>query len=104
MSNNELMLGMTEKTRLRASVTYLMLKGAGYAALFVLVIGLFVAVTAWFGRNVLPEDAQLADDPAPQAFADLAANAAAADAAAMAPATDAEAAPAEGEGEATTSP
>ena len=38
MSNNDLMLGMTDKTRLRASVTYLMLKGAGYAAVAVVSI------------------------------------------------------------------
>ncbi len=99
MSNNDLMLGMTDKTRLRASVTYLMLKGAGYAAVAVVTIWIALAVIAWFGRAVLPEEAQLADDPAPQAFVEMAERAAAADSAAPAePAADAaatEAAPAE---------
>lgn len=79
MSNNDLMLGMTDKTRLRASVTYLMLKGAGYAALAVVTIWIVMAVIAWFGRTVLPEDAQLAADPAPAAFVEMAERAAAAD-------------------------
>jgi hypothetical protein len=94
MSNNDLLLGMSERTRLRAQVTYLMLKGAGYAAVAFIAIWLFVAVLGWFGRNVLPEDAQTAADPAPQAFIEMAEQARAADA----PAEDAaamEAAPAE---------
>jgi hypothetical protein len=101
MSNNDLMLGMTRKTRLRAQVTYLMLKGAGYAALVVVTIWIAVAVLAWFGRTVLPEEAQTAEDPAPQAFVEMAERAAAADApaadAAAVEAAPAEEAPAEGE-------
>lgn len=88
MSNNDLLLGMSERTRLRAQVTYLMLKGAGYAALAFVTIWIFVAVVGWFGRTVLPEDAQLANDPAPQAFVEMAERARAADAAAMAPAVE----------------
>jgi hypothetical protein len=86
MSNNDLLLGMSDKSRMRAQVTYLMMKGAGYAAAAFFSIWILVALVAWFGRTVLPEDAQLAADPAPQAFADMAAQAAAEDAAAMAPA------------------
>jgi Intrinsic membrane protein PufX len=86
MSNNDLLLGMSERTRLRAQVTYLMLKGAGYAAVAFVGIWIFVAVLGWFGRTVLPEDAQLANDPAPQAFVEMAERAREADAAAMAPA------------------
>lgn len=110
MSDHDLMLGMSRKTRLKAEVTYLMLKGAGYAAAFVVAIWFVIAAIGWFGRTVLPEDAQLAADPAPQAFVEFAEQARAADAALMAPAAPAEApaadaaaaeaAPAEGEAEA----
>jgi hypothetical protein len=88
MSNNDLLLGMSERTRLRAQVTYLMLKGAGYAAAAFVTIWIVVAALAWFGRTVLPEDAQMANDPAPQAFIEMAEQARAADAAAMAPRAD----------------
>lgn len=93
MSNNDLMLGMSDRTRLRAHVTYLMLKGAGYAALVFFAGWILVAALGWFGRTVLPEDAQLAADPAPQAFIDMAERARAAEApAAEAPAAEAPAA------------
>jgi hypothetical protein len=93
MSNNDLMLGMSDRTRLRAHVTYLMLKGAGYAALVFFSGWILVAALGWFGRTVLPEDAQLAADPAPQAFIDMAERARAAEApAAEAPAAEAPAA------------
>jgi hypothetical protein len=101
MSNNDLMIGMSDRTRLSAGITYLMLKGAGYAAVVVFGAWILIAFLAWFGRTVLPEDAQLAADPASQAFIDLAASARAADAAAMAPvaaeAVATEAAPADGD-------
>jgi hypothetical protein len=71
MSNDNIMGGMSHRSRLKAEVTYLMLKGAGYAAIFVLAIWFVLAVIAWFGSNVLPADAQMADDPAPAAFADM---------------------------------
>lgn len=89
MSNNDLMLGMSDRTRLSAGITYLMLKGAGYAAIVVFGGWILIAALAWFGRTVLPEEAQLAADPASQAFIDLAERARAADAAAMAPAATA---------------
>jgi hypothetical protein len=79
MTDNDFTLGMSRKARLRAEVTYLMLKGAGYAALVVVVAWLSIAVLDWFGRAVLPEDARTAADPAPQAFVDFAARARAAD-------------------------
>lgn len=92
MSNNDLMLGMSDRTRLRAHVTYLMLKGAGYAALVFFSGWILVAALGWFGRTVLPEDAQLAADPAPQAFIDMAERARAPAPAAEAPAAEAPAA------------
>jgi hypothetical protein len=101
MSKNDVMLGMSDRTRLSAGITYLMLKGAGYAAIVVFGAWILIALLSWFGGAVLPEDARTAADPAPQAFVDLAASARAADAAAMAPAAAAaetvatEAAPAE---------
>lgn len=95
MSNNDLMLGMSDRTRLRAHVTYLMLKGAGYAALVFFAGWILVAALGWFGRTVLPEDAQLAADPAPQAFIDMAERARAPAPAAEAPAAEAEAPAAE---------
>jgi hypothetical protein len=99
MSDDSLFSGMTSKQRLRAEVSYLMLKGAGLAAAVFFGIWILIAVTAWFGRTLLPEDAQLGPDPAPEAFIEMAERARAADAEMMgtAPAAEAEAAPAEGE-------
>ncbi len=76
MSNNDSMVGMSPRTRLKAEVTYLMLKGAGYAALLVLGIWLVIAVIAGIGR-ALPEGSRTAPDPAPQAFIEFAAREAA---------------------------
>ncbi|MCF2871550.1 RC-LH1 core complex protein PufX [Octadecabacter sp. G9-8] len=50
--------------RLTADVTALMLKGAGYAAIFCLVLGLAYAVLIGIS-NVLPEDSKFAPDPTP---------------------------------------
>ena len=50
--------------RLTADITALMLKGAGYAALFCLVIGLAYAVLIGIS-NLLPEDSKFAPDPTP---------------------------------------
>ena len=50
--------------RLTADVTALMLKGAGYAALFCLVLGLAYAVLIGIS-NLLPEDSKFAPDPTP---------------------------------------
>lgn len=50
--------------RVTADVTALMLKGAGYAAIFCLVLGLAYAVLVGIS-NVLPEDSKFAPDPTP---------------------------------------
>jgi len=50
--------------RLTADVTALMLKGAGYAAVFCIVIGIAYAVLVGIA-NVLPEDSKFAPDPTP---------------------------------------
>lgn len=50
--------------RLTADVTALMLKGAGYAALFCLVLGIGYAVLVGISK-VLPEDSKFAPDPTP---------------------------------------
>ena len=50
--------------RLTADITALMLKGAGYAALFCLVIGIAYAVLVGVA-NLLPEDSKFAPDPTP---------------------------------------
>jgi len=76
MSNNDSMVDMSPRTRLKAEVTYLMLKGAGYAAVLVLGIWLVIAVIAGIGR-ALPEQSRMAPDPAPQAFIEFAAREAA---------------------------
>ena len=57
-------LGHSERTRLSADITYLMLKGAGYGAIAVLVVWLVLAVIAGIGK-ALPEESQMADDPTP---------------------------------------
>ncbi|MGB5865122.1 MAG: RC-LH1 core complex protein PufX [Sulfitobacter sp.] len=48
--------------RLRADVFMLMMKGAGYAAIFCIVIGVFLAVTIWVGK-ALPPESKEAPDP-----------------------------------------
>lgn len=50
--------------RVTADVTALMLKGAGYAAIFCLVIGLSYAVLIGIG-NLLPAESKEALDPTP---------------------------------------
>ncbi|UWR24355.1 RC-LH1 core complex protein PufX [Sulfitobacter sp. S190] len=50
--------------RLRADVLALMLKGAGYAAIFCLVVGFFIAITIWVG-GFLPPESKEAPDPTP---------------------------------------
>lgn len=50
--------------RVTADVTSLMLKGAGYAAIFCLVIGVAYAVLIGIS-NVLPEDSKFGLDPTP---------------------------------------
>jgi len=50
--------------RLTADVTALMLKGAGYAAIFCLVLGIAYAVLVGVSA-ILPEDSKFAPDPTP---------------------------------------
>lgn len=50
--------------RVTADVTALMLKGAGYAAIFCLVLGLSYAVLIGIS-SILPEDSKNALDPTP---------------------------------------
>lgn len=95
MSDNNSMLNLSRKSRLTAEVTFLMLKGAGYAAALFFGLWILLAVIGWFGSNVLPEASQNAPDPAPQAFIDFAAREAAS-AMVMEPAASEELAPADG--------
>lgn len=62
MSDQENILDLDNKTRLSADITYLMLKGAGYAAVFVLALWFIVAVIAGIGR-ALPEQSRETPDP-----------------------------------------
>ncbi|ARU02953.1 RC-LH1 core complex protein PufX [Yoonia vestfoldensis] len=55
-------LDMNDKSRLTADITFLMLKGAGYAALVVLAIWFFIAAFAFVGR-ALPEESRSTPDP-----------------------------------------
>ncbi|WP_291836817.1 RC-LH1 core complex protein PufX [Limimaricola sp.] len=58
------MMGLSDRTRLRADMTWLMLKGAGYAALLVFGVWLVIAVLELVG-SVLPPDSKTAPDPTP---------------------------------------
>ena len=62
MSENENILEMTEKSGLTADITLLMLKGAGYAAVFVLAVWFVIAAIAAVGR-ALPEESRQSPDP-----------------------------------------
>jgi hypothetical protein len=55
-------LDMSNKSRLSADITYLMLKGGAYAALVVVAMLFFVLAFAAIGR-ALPEESRLAPDP-----------------------------------------
>ncbi len=59
---NDNILEMSEKSRLSADITLLMLKGAGYAAVFVLALWFIIAVIAGIGR-ALPEESRETPDP-----------------------------------------
>lgn len=62
MSDNESMLQVSGRTRLAGEVLILMLKGAGYALVFALVIWGFLAILAGIG-GLLPPESQEALDP-----------------------------------------
>lgn len=66
MSDNHDYLGTSNNStfRLRADVLALMLKGAGYAALFCVVVGVLLTVTIWIGK-ALPPESKEAPDPTP---------------------------------------
>jgi hypothetical protein len=62
MSEQDNILDLDNKTRLFADITYLMLKGAGYAAVFVLALWFIIAAMAFIGR-ILPEESRQTPDP-----------------------------------------
>jgi hypothetical protein len=64
MNDNNSPIGMDSRGRMFADITYLMLKGAGYAAALVIGLWLVVAVTAAIGE-ALPERSREAPDPTP---------------------------------------
>jgi hypothetical protein len=65
--NNDYLRTSNGDFRLRADVTALMLKGAGYAALFCLGVGLLLWVLSLAGL-LLPDEAREADDPTPFSY------------------------------------
>ncbi len=62
MSEQDDILGMDKKSHMAADITYLMLKGAGYAAVFVLALWFIIAAMAFIGR-ILPEASRDTPDP-----------------------------------------
>jgi len=70
MSDDNSPLGLSAKSKLSAEVTYLMLKGAGYAMVFVLAIWLVIAVIAAIG-GALPDRSRDAQDPSPWSALDV---------------------------------
>ena len=63
MSDNHDYLKTSDTTfHLRAYVLALMLKGAGYAAVFCIVVGVFLGATIWIG-TLLPPESKEAPDP-----------------------------------------
>lgn len=65
--NNDYLRTGDGNFRLRADVLALMLKGAGYAAIFCVVVGFFVWVFYALGL-LLPEDSRDTDDPTPFSY------------------------------------
>jgi len=62
MSDNNDILGTDGRARLTADVTFLMLKGAGYALVFCLAILFTILIIAAIGR-ALPEESRDTPDP-----------------------------------------
>ncbi len=58
---HENILELSEKARLTADITLLMLKGAGYAAAFCLTVWLIIAVIALIGQALPPESRDTPD-------------------------------------------
>lgn len=66
--NHEYLKTHTSPTaRLRADVLMLMLKGAGYAAIFCLVLWFGLTAIYWVG-NALPDASRDTPDPTPTSF------------------------------------
>lgn len=65
--NDYLRTGDDKTFRLRADVMSLMLKGAGYAAVFCLVIWFGLAALVWVGK-MLPDESRETQDPTPFSF------------------------------------
>lgn len=62
MSDNNDYLGVEGRSRLYGDVTLLMMKGAGYALVFCLILWFVIAVIAGIGR-ALPEESRDTPDP-----------------------------------------
>ena len=62
--NNDYLRTDSREFRLTADITTLMLKGAGYAALFCFTLFLLAWATIGIG-GLLPEDSKTAPDPTP---------------------------------------
>ena len=62
MSDTDDILGTDGRGRLTADITYLMLKGAGYALVFCLAVLFTVLIIAAIGR-ALPEESRDTPDP-----------------------------------------
>lgn len=63
--NNDYLRTNTDRSfRLRADVLSLMLKGAGYAAIFSLVIWFALTAIYWVG-GLLPDESRETEDPTP---------------------------------------
>ena len=67
MSDHDYLRTEDPTFRLRADVFLLMMKGAGYAAIFCIVVGVFFAVTIGIGR-LLPAESKEAPDPTPFSY------------------------------------
>jgi hypothetical protein len=65
--NNDYLRTSTGNFRLTADVTALMLKGAGYAAIFCVVMLVIAWVAVWFS-GLLPPESKEAADPTPLSF------------------------------------
>ncbi len=64
MMDDDPVLGMNRRSQMAANVGFLMLKGAGYAAIVVFVLWASIALLAAF-RFALPPESQEARDPSP---------------------------------------
>jgi len=65
--NNDYLRTSNGNFRLTADVTALMLKGAGYAAIFCVVMLVIAMVAVWFA-GLLPPESKEALDPTPLSF------------------------------------